>query len=518
MKKSISAFTSHPLVSKGLAALRGAASGRERQAIQASIGGRGPEHGIALANEHPVPSISDQPATGDATLKPLGASAAQTTGPDPAAEKKKLYLGLAAVLLMVFCLAAPAKAFEYERIASVFGGYRDMDMDFVGYAHVSHVLCDGEDLVLAYSTNSSGRWETEFIATDVDRNCLGTAIVAQSHTAVHIVYGRKSQQDSDYVFQLVHITNASGEWQSDIIDEAVEANFQEYLGGAGGRFAGRPSLAMDTDGNLHLSYCDDYCLKYARTVRDGWSLATLVRRRWAAQFHALALDSGNRPHICYSQSDEIRHLYKTGVGPWGGVWVSELVDRPIEDDDPYTEESARIEDLDMAIDWRDRIHISYYVAGIGFSGAPVDPRLMYAFKDDSDWSTEILDYGAGRSNKIGVDQAGNAHIAYYEILFRAGGGFEGDIFYLNNKNGYWKETIIDRTLHPEAIAHMGIFLAMDPLCRFHIFYGDVGAFYREDPFDDILDRMEVMHAYQLGMCPLWMRKISTSVMGNGGGY
>jgi len=114
------------------------------------------------------------------------------------------------------------------------------------------------------------------------------------------------------------------------------------------------SLALDSNGNPHISYCDrdNENLKYAHF--DGtWHIET-VASDWG-WYSSIALDSNNYPHIAYYATGvDLKYAYKDVSG-----WHIETVDS-----------TGRVgEDSSIVLDSNDIPHISYYL---------VDCALKYA--------------------------------------------------------------------------------------------------------------------------------------------
>lgn len=108
---------------------------------------------------------------------------------------------------------------------------------------------------LKYATNANGNWET--IIVDSGDVIFGThvgrtsSIITDNNNKVHISYeAGKGNWDGD-TDKLKYATNKSGEWRKTVVDTSL-AQF--------------PSIAIDSSGNIHISYFVlGYNIKYATT-------------------------------------------------------------------------------------------------------------------------------------------------------------------------------------------------------------------------------------------------------------
>ena len=119
------------------------------------------------------------------------------------------------------------------------------------------------------------------------------------------------------------------------------------------------SIALDSDGNPHISYYDatNHDLRYA--YYDGiWHGETEDSANWVGEYTSLALDSDDNPHISYydATNHDLRYAY------YDGIWHIETVD------------SVNLvgEYTSIALDSSDNPHISYYDA--------TNQDLKYAFR------------------------------------------------------------------------------------------------------------------------------------------
>lgn len=151
------------------------------------------------------------------------------------------------------------------------------------------------------------------------------------------------------------------------------------------------SLALDSTGNPHISYYDytNGDLKYARWTGSEWHIQTVDSAGDVGRSTSLVLDSGGNPHIAYWHTTAgIKYARWTGSG-----WNIQTV----------TSGSQPSLKLDSA----GNPHISYKS---GYS-------LKYARWTGTGWVTQTVDEGyywqqKGDFNSLALDNAGNPHISY----------------------------------------------------------------------------------------------------------
>jgi len=158
-------------------------------------------------------------------------------------------------------------------------------LDSLDKAHISFYDVNYENTVgeLRYATNASGDWEVEIIDSSGNAGCF-CSIDLDSEDNVHIGY-------YDVVYsELKYITNASGAWVSVVVDNIgrLQGINNNYI-----------SLDLDSSDKVHIGYYDanNGDLKYANNVSGEW-----VTERVDSAYRgdiSLAIDSYNKPHISY---------------------------------------------------------------------------------------------------------------------------------------------------------------------------------------------------------------------------
>jgi hypothetical protein len=112
------------------------------------------------------------------------------------------------------------------------------------------------------------------------------------------------------------------------------------------------SLAVDENDNVYISYYDvtNSKLKYAIKVNDSWNISFLADSGVVETYSSLAVDSNGKLHISYEADGRLK--YATNAD---GNWVNEVLDT----DDVVTTYSP------LALDSSGKVHILYYDAAHG---------------------------------------------------------------------------------------------------------------------------------------------------------
>ncbi len=260
-------------------------------------------------------------------------------------------------------------------------------LDSEGKAHIGFEEYTPFDSVINYSTNQSGTWITEGVASRIcDTFCEhvnSPSLALDTEGSAHLSYGDVNLPPLGWA-GLTYATNESGDW----LKEGVDYSF------GNARFT---SLALDAEGKAHISYYDynNDDLKYATNESGSWVKETVDTTGDVGQYTSLALDAAGKPHISYYDTTNGDLKYTTNTS---GVWETETAD--INGDvGQYTS---------LILDSGGKAYISYYDASNG--------DLKYATNKSGDWVVETVDSegDVGQYTSLALDSCGRSHISYYD--------------------------------------------------------------------------------------------------------
>lgn len=276
-------------------------------------------------------------------------------------------------------------------------------------------------------------WKSEDIDTAAGDRGQWLVSALDSAKRPHVAYRNGSGK-------LFHARWTGSQWIRSQVDQGLDDGLVKNLG---------IGLAVDKDGNAHVSYYDngnvydqngDFVthranLKYARWNGSGWSRQTVVSDHDAGEYNSLALDSEDRPHICYYYQNI------AGANDWfgtlqyirwnGGAWERETVDASGSGNGGRSGEYCQ-----LAIDKTDTPRVIY--RSVTESNYIIREQLRYATRQPSgSWAAEnvTLDQDAwGTALALAPD--GTPHIAFYDPDQRS-------LYHLSRSSEGWSGSVID---------------------------------------------------------------------------
>jgi hypothetical protein len=200
----------------------------------------------------------------------------------------------------------------------LWGAYPSLAIDDGGAVHFGYY----RDRAVLHLTNQSGMWSAEIVDEDqYDNVGIETQIAFAPAGAAHLVYMNEHQG------QLKHATNASGAWISEVVEEGVGIMNNEwpYL-----------SLKVDAAGVLHLGYFTyytgypDFEVHYAVNAGGGWEIEPVNGPTQPGPESAMALDGDVNPYFIYWSSYALYYARKPA-----GQWERVALPGAFADDDRY---------------------------------------------------------------------------------------------------------------------------------------------------------------------------------------
>lgn len=335
-------------------------------------------------------------------------------------------------------------------VETVAGGGRDpsLALDLDGYPHISYYIGSIKDSELRYARWTGSAWTTETV--DIAGNSgFFSSLVLDAAGNPHISYCDIVPGQEDCI-DLKYAQWTGSNWSIEAVDAAEDF----------GRYS---SLALDADGNPHISYqagYPRYGLQYAHRTGSDWAIETVDSAEGAGSFTSLALDAAGNPHISYHDyyydskfKDTLKYAHWTGSD-----WAIETVD------------SSGImgegEDTSLALDAAGNPHISYFDW--------TADELKYARWNGSAWSIETVDSHGGEFASLALDTDDNPHIAYssgkpgYRLKYARWTGTNWIIKTVNQGKSLYTSLALDETDQPHisycvATGVAGHFLDCDEL-------------------------------------------------------
>jgi hypothetical protein len=289
-------------------------------------------------------------------------------------------------------------------------------LDPNGNPHISYNASSDSSGLLKYAMWSP---RSGWSITVVDDTWPGigkfSSLAMDSNGYPHIIYCAYT----DYLKTALYLKHAEWHpgtgWISNIVDRlSVEVT---------------TSLALDSEGNPHISYNSSGVLKYAKwTPQSGWSIEN-VDSNIKYGTTSLALDSSDKPHIAYNGKYAKRRNIPS--------WVIETVQQ--------VPGNASVGSSLLALDSNDYPNICSMV----FLPSADNPSFIdYAKFNGSVWLKGGILGGACGIHSLALDSTGNPHVTYMKdsspvpgatgIALLNYAGWNSDV-------GHWTSLIVDST-------------------------------------------------------------------------
>ncbi|MEC7461913.1 MAG: putative Ig domain-containing protein, partial [Candidatus Thermoplasmatota archaeon] len=227
---------------------------------------------------------------------------------------------------------------------------------------------------------------------------------------------------------LLYATDKSGSWVTTTVDS-------EYGSGDAS------SIALDSNNNVHIVHfeSDAWRLRYTTNMSGSWVSSRIVATGFLGFSPSIALDSDDNIHVSYMQADSAYRIkYATNSS---GSWVDTTVSPTTTDCSLVSPNICHLAPnafrttTSIALDSNDKPHISYTCAG-----TVSNADLCFTTNAGGSWSYQTLDSSGntGFDNSLSIDSDNNLHISYYDAT-------NENLRYATNKSGSWDYSSIDQT-------------------------------------------------------------------------
>ena len=229
-------------------------------------------------------------------------------------------------------------------------------------------------------------------------------------------------------------------------------------------YAAYPSIALDMDNNLHISYLDtlDHTLNYSTNESGKWVIVKVDDINYSYPFSSIAIGSDNIIHIVYhyNSSDKVKYAFYSS-GQWHYEVIYDASDvqfsyiKTDSQDIVYIAFINGMGEIYLATgsynNWNmEKVISDAYVnfsftidmdshAHISYDTYP-DVQIKYATNSSGSWVSETVSIGGGLMGALsflGIDSKGYGHIAHQTT------DYWGDhLVYSTNSSGTWSNEFI----------------------------------------------------------------------------
>ncbi|MHA1551488.1 MAG: hypothetical protein ACTSQC_06050 [Candidatus Heimdallarchaeaceae archaeon] len=332
-----------------------------------------------------------------------------------------------------------------------------------------------------WDTFSSSWTTTEYVSTESAGDSVHPSLAVDSAGNVHVAWEdytnyASSGIDTDIFYKLWNVTTSSWTTTEVVSTESTDSSYE-------------PSLAIGTEGNVHISWLDetdyvgsgsdaDIFYKHWEASTSSWTTTEVVSTESTGNslYPSLAVDAEGNVRIAWqdqtdylgagTESDIFYKSWDASTSTWS---VTEVVSTEGATQGGSTSPS-------LAVDTAGNVHITW--EGVDIGGTLIEHQIYYKYKNalTQIWSTSELVSTESLAFSgypfIDTDLKGNIHISWIDETDYDISGTDFDIFYKSWEaySSSWTTTVVVST---ESTDYSGSpSLAVDTIGQVHIAWED----------------------------------------------